>query len=274
MDERAQVVTLHNSTMKIDEIKELLLKKIHHTYLADFIEAPYIDEDKLNILLIIMNNTPLSDKQKRHWIVATMLVQIALDTHELVPVTSSADESEFKTSSRQLTVLAGDYFSGLYYLLLAETEDIKLVQILSSAIKEINEYKMILYYNEAESLDDFVMLVKHIESLLIIRVAEYVNNTTMNQVIVDLLGTNKLIQEQGRFTNRMSSSLLNDWLKNSSQTTKLDVINQIELIIQTNLDNLKETLSTLPIKLSSHENHIDYMLSTLINNHTLVVEEG
>src|SRR5690625_3830519 len=107
MDERAQVVTLHNSTMKIDEIKELLLKKIHHTYLADFIEAPYIDEDKLNILLIIMNNTPLSDKQKRHWIVATMLVQIALDTHELVPVTSSADESEFKTSSRQLTVLAG-----------------------------------------------------------------------------------------------------------------------------------------------------------------------
>src|SRR5690625_6045517 len=98
MDERAQVVTLHNSTMKIDEIKELLLKKIHHTYLADFIEDPYIDEDKLNILLIIMNNTPLSDKQKRHWIVATMLVQIALDTHELVPVTSSADESEFKTS--------------------------------------------------------------------------------------------------------------------------------------------------------------------------------
>src|SRR5690625_7821825 len=98
------------------------------------------------------------------------------------------------------------------------------------------------------------MLVKHIESLLIIRVAEYVNNTTMNQVIVDLLGTNKLIQEQGRFTNRMSSSLLNDWLKNSSQTTKLDVINQIELIIKTNLDKINKTLSTLKINMSIHTN--------------------
>ena len=268
------MVTLHNSTIQIDEIKALLFKKIHHTYLADFIADPYIDEDKLHVLLMIMNNTPLSNKQKRHWIVATMLVQVALDTHELVPVTSSADESEFKTSARQLTVLAGDYFSGLYYLLLAETEDIKLVQILSSAIKEINEYKMILYYNETETLHDFVMLIKKIESLLIIRVAEYMNDTTNIQLIVDLLGMNKLIQEQERFINKEPSSLLNDWLKSSTQTTKLDMLNQIELIIQTNLEHLKETMSKMPIKLSSCEDHIDYMLHTLIYNHTLVVEEG
>src|SRR5690625_8001095 len=118
---------------------------------------------------MIMNNTPLSNKQKRHWIVATMLVQVALDTHELVPVTSSADASEFKTSARQLTVLAGDYFSGLYYLLLAETEDIKLVQILSCAIKTINAYKMLLNYNESESRPDDVMLISNFRNYLLIR---------------------------------------------------------------------------------------------------------
>lgn len=268
------MITLHNSTIEIDEIKELLLKKIRHTYLAEFIQDPYIDEDKLKILLMIMNNTPLSFEKKQHWIIATMLVQVALDTHDLVPVTSSEGESELETSSRQLTVLAGDYFSGLYYLLLAETEDIKMVQILSSAIKEVNEYKMILYYNEVDTLHDFLMLIKKIESLLIIRVAEYVNDATMNQVIVDLLGMNKLIQEQERFTNKEPSSLLYGWLKNCTQITKVDVMNQVELIIQTSLRNIEETLSASPIKLSRFENHIDYMLNTLIYNHTLVVEEG
>src|SRR5690625_5316995 len=113
------------------------------------------------------------------------------------------------------------------------------------------------------------MLIKKIESLLIIRVAEYMNDTTNIQLIVDLLGMNKLIQEQERFINKEPSSLLNDWLKSSTQTTKLDMLNQIELIIQTNLEHLKETMSKLPIKLSSCEDQ-DRKSTRLNSSHVAI----
>ena len=58
---------------------------------------------------------------------ATSLVQLGLDTHDLV--TASNDVKEKKAArSRQLKVLAGDYFSARFYHLLAQAGQIDMIK--------------------------------------------------------------------------------------------------------------------------------------------------
>src|SRR5699024_11978545 len=75
-------------------------------------------------------------------------------------------------TEKQLAVLAGDYYSGLYYALLAEHGQIRMIQILANAIKQINEYKMNIYYEAANDINELIYFLMKQESLLIDSVAE------------------------------------------------------------------------------------------------------
>ena len=73
----------------------------------------------------------------------------------MILVTASNDVKEKKAArSRQLKVLAGDYFSSRFYHLLAQAGQIEMIKQLSNAICEVNrsqdEY---LYENEATEID-------------------------------------------------------------------------------------------------------------------------
>src|SRR5690625_5997028 len=108
-----------------------------------------------------------------------------------------------------------NYFSVLYYLLLSEIEAFDMIHILASAIKEINEYKMKLYYQEIYSLQDFIHVLKKIESLLILRVAAYVNEPELNPIIEDWLITGKLIQVKRNIQNKDHSQIIANWVRYS-----------------------------------------------------------
>ena len=99
-----------------------------------------------------------------------MLVQSALDTHELIP---ADNDSEMSETEKQLSVLAGDYYSGLYYYLLSKNNNIELIQLLAEAIKEINEDKMNLYYNDARDFNEFIHLMMRIDTALLTNTARY-----------------------------------------------------------------------------------------------------
>ncbi|AZB43341.1 heptaprenyl diphosphate synthase component 1 [Bacillus sp. FJAT-42376] len=157
------MISLQNIYETLAELKERLNLKLSHPYLARFLSSPVVDEDKLLLFYAILDEAPVTEEEKKNYTVTAMLVQIALDTHDNVTTSGNVERGQF--FKRQLTVLAGDYYSGLYYSLLAEMNDVMMVRTLATAIKEINEHKIRLY--ESADLD----MEEAVKSMLVIETA-------------------------------------------------------------------------------------------------------
>ena len=167
-----------NEINNIRELKQVIETKAYHPYLQKYIEKPVVDEDKLLLLWGLFNELDISNDERNHYILSTMLVQIALDTHEKVSNTNVTLESSDLLKSRQLTVLAGDFYSGLYYQVLSEVGNTKMIRALSNAVKTINDHKIRLYQYALTSLPSFIESVKAVESSLIQKIAEFYQQTT------------------------------------------------------------------------------------------------
>jgi len=182
-----------------EKIKTMLEKKIQHPYLQQHIEQPFIDQDKIAILLAIFDEVRLTTQEKHDYIMSILLVQIALDTHDLVSnkTVSSSDELE-----RQLRVLAGDFYSGLYYKTLADIGERHLVRVLANAIKLINEEKMVLYEYEINDWQQLMQSLQTIESALMLNVGElYQLSSIHKQYINEYLLVNRLVKELSAIHN-------------------------------------------------------------------------
>src|SRR5690606_1925508 len=75
----------------------------------------------------------------KNYLVPTILIQLALDCHDEVTLLPQSTEKGIRT--RQLSVLAGDYYSSKYYYLLSKIEDIRIIRSLARSIGDINELK-------------------------------------------------------------------------------------------------------------------------------------
>jgi len=158
----------------INILKDKIKKHMSNSFLDSQIKKPYISEDQLYILHHLFMQAPDFISKREHYIITTLLVQAALDTHDSVTPHNIEIEGEQADQSTQLTVLAGDYYSGLYYLILSNTEDIEFINILAYAIKEINELKMELYHSKIRDFSEFALLYGRISALLIKETARYI----------------------------------------------------------------------------------------------------
>ncbi|MCF6095335.1 heptaprenyl diphosphate synthase component 1 [Microaerobacter geothermalis] len=136
---------LKNSSYKneMNEILKLIRRNSAHHYLEEYINPPSIFEIRLELLFLFLQQMQLSVEKIRKYCTTVMLVQMGLDIHEEVGL--ERENTHRGIRSRQLKVLAGDYFSSQYYFLLSEIEDIEMIHILAEAIKEINENKTRYY---------------------------------------------------------------------------------------------------------------------------------
>ncbi|RLL48205.1 hypothetical protein D8M04_02710 [Oceanobacillus piezotolerans] len=186
---------MKTSNMEIESVKKHIEEVMHYPYIERFLNKPIIDEEKLAVIMtIIHNQSVLSEIEKERYITTAVLVQVALDTHERV-LESHESNPEFDRLPNQLKVLAGDYYSGLYYYLLSEIDDIQMIHILATAIKEINENKMNLYYMKYFSIDEYLELVKKINFGLIDHISVYLNDTSLNDVASEWLLLCQLTKE-------------------------------------------------------------------------------
>lgn len=189
---------------KLDGTRELLLEKLSHPYLMDHVESPFIDDDRLLLLTSLMEQQEVNPEKAKNYTVTTMLLQIALDTHEQVHNSQSGEEDE-SHKRRQLTVLAGIYFSGLYYKLLADMDDIEMIKLLASGVKEVNEQKILLYQKEAEAIDKLMESVKLIESTLLGKVADHLDAAEWFEFASNWLFVKRLLSEETKFIKSGSS---------------------------------------------------------------------
>nr|WP_255639613.1 heptaprenyl diphosphate synthase component 1 [Aquibacillus saliphilus] len=266
---------MNTPDLTVNELKIAIEKQLNHSYLEKFIQKPVIDEDKLLILSSLLQNTTFSEHKKKNYIVTTMLVQIALDTHDLVTETADKDESDLSRKTRQLTVLAGDYYSGLYYYILSELSDIPMIHTLASAIKEINELKMSIYYKEFNSVQDLMDSLKKLESLLIQRVAEHIQRTSILELTGDWLLMRKLIREKKTFLNKGRSpvfDLLTEGLAYNVNGNQ--IVYTVEDTIQKHVSHVEDAISHLPVQFHSLKLYANAILDDNLGKNTIVVEEG
>lgn len=185
-------------------IKEKLMEKLRHPYFINYIEEPFIDEEKIALLYGALKSANLHIEQIEHYVVTIMLVQIALDTHERVSNKAGEEEIGFH-KCRQLTVLAGDYYSGLYYYLLSMNRDIVLIRALAEGIKEINEHKIMLYQKAHETTDDIMKSIVTIESALLQKTCDHFHLSHWKPFITYVLGGNRLQKEIQLYADKQHS---------------------------------------------------------------------
>ena len=152
---------VESAEKKIGQYEREIRSYIYDSFVWRHIAEPIIDEDKLAVFLAILSHSDVEEQSLTNYILSIMLMQIALDTHENVTNDMNKEDS-LELKKRQLTILAGDYYSGLYYHILARTEDVCFIKEFSQGIQAINESKVELYKSKEASA---AFLFSHMESI-------------------------------------------------------------------------------------------------------------
>lgn len=189
------MIVLSMLNRELKQFKQQIENKMNHKYVDIYVQRPPIDELTLKLLYYGANNT---EKQSRAHIMATLLVQTALSAHELVRNDEDYLNTDEQKKEMQLLVLAGDYYSGLYYLLLSEIKDVQMINCLAKGIKEVNEKKMQLYYSEYNHSKELIDLLIDIHTVIITRVSNHLFQPPVSYMIDRVARLHFLMQELNR----------------------------------------------------------------------------
>lgn len=140
-------------------------------------DLPNFPELRTRLLFAFLNGNSKLSSSSELYTLATSLVQLALDTHDLVTATNDIKEKK-AARSRQLKVLAGDYFSSRFYHLLAGAGQIDMIKQLAGAICEVNRLKMSTYMKMKQlklTAEDYIHQMVEIKSQLFLSFSEFMS---------------------------------------------------------------------------------------------------
>src|SRR5690625_588053 len=111
------------------QLEQEIEDKLSYHFLDENIMIDKINKSKLKSLTFVMRQSNFPKHIQDKYIIAITLVEIASEIHEQIKENDEIKDDHQDSLTKQLTVLGGDYYSSLYYMLLAELEDIKFIQI-------------------------------------------------------------------------------------------------------------------------------------------------
>jgi len=254
-----------NTQYKI--IKGKIDQKINYRYIDQHTLEDKVNPFKLTSLILLMNQSTLSEGTKENYIIASTLVETALDTHEQVIENEIIGENFEKTLTKQLSVLGGDYYSSLYYVLLSNYKDFEFIKHLATAIKNVNELKMDFHFKSSENLKEYLKLRKSIESHIINKVAHFINleDDNLLQAIELFLMIDILIREKEYFERENRFNYFNQ------KSIEEKLINHIDTIINDYQQQIRAMEAILSEEVYEQMIHL---IEKESRKHVIYTEEG
>lgn len=154
----------------IGAIFQQVMDQIHHEVLTRYVENPPISFLRMKLLYLFLTQLGMAKSMIHRYIVTSSLVQLGLDSHENIG--EGKEETLHGVRTRQLTVLAGDFFSSKYYYILARSGDVRGIRQLAKGIEKINEYKMKLYRENNIHAEDYLQRKTEIEAQILLSFVE------------------------------------------------------------------------------------------------------
>jgi heptaprenyl diphosphate synthase len=262
------MVSMSQFDDKVKEIKKSFYSLTKHLYLQSYIDEPKIDEDRVRFLYAMMQKK-LSNNEAKMFTISALLVQAFLDVHDGVSV--QPIYSDRLRKNRQLTVLAGDYYVGLHYYLLAEKQQLPMIRVFSQSIQEINEYKLNLYDSDDLPYEEIQKNASQIESVLLQNMADYFEQTNWKGVMKDFFYLKRLLIEKAEWLEGKTSPIIKAIIKETKNAS--DELKCIE----EKVEDVKDRLLTNSKALLSFERFVIEHVDELIRRTSfqkIVAEEG
>ncbi|NDI34349.1 heptaprenyl diphosphate synthase component 1 [Chengkuizengella sediminis] len=164
-------------------VPELAKKSMQYDMIQKHTDLPTFPYSRSRLLYIFLNKHSTSDKISELYTLVTSLIQMGMDTHDLVDIGEEQIEMK-KMRTRQLRVLAGDYFSSKFYHLLSQAGQIDTIHSLSHAISEVNRLKINLYMKMKKfklTAEDYFQHCIDIKSQLYLIFSNYMDEVLRKQ---------------------------------------------------------------------------------------------
>ncbi|MEY9979860.1 heptaprenyl diphosphate synthase component 1 [Lysinibacillus sp. RC79] len=145
----------------IAQLKTEIFMDVRHRTLQKYTGLPVLDENQLFYLLVPFLNGEEWQQEEREAAITVGIVYAALAAHDHIK------ELDATSKEQQLTVLAGDFYSGRYYEILAMSGNVALIRNLSQGIVARCEHQIKVYEAEKRSIEQWFASITNIESGLI-----------------------------------------------------------------------------------------------------------
>lgn len=147
----------NDNNYQIEKIIDELNGHMYHPILNRDLGQPKLNEQTALFLLLPKLNGEEWTSSTQTAAIAVGAVYTAFDAHDAL------DVYDVTTTKEQLRVLAGDYYSGLYYQLLATIPHFEFIGVLSKTIGRINEVKTEFHTNKELTNADRIEAVTTIQ---------------------------------------------------------------------------------------------------------------
>ncbi|OGX68718.1 MAG: hypothetical protein A2189_07400 [Paenibacillus sp. RIFOXYA1_FULL_44_5] len=151
----------------MDPISETAKKYTEYDMIQKYTDLPEFPNFRAKLLYLFLDKCSQSMSASELFTLVTSLAQMGIDTHELVPNTHASPEDSRENRAKQLKILAGDYFSSVYYHLLAENGHVDAINLIAQAICEVNRLKMNVYTRMRQwklTAEEYIQNMVHIKS--------------------------------------------------------------------------------------------------------------
>lgn len=218
-------------TERIEQLKTNIYNQLHHNTLLKYIEDAKLDEQQLFFLLLPYLNGENWDEDLNTSAVTIAIVHASLDEHDKI------DEYEATNKEQQLTVLSGDFYSGRYYQLLAETGNILLIREISKGIAIRCEQQMRVYEKNKLTIREWIHYILTIETELIHKFYSFYEFEKYNNIMTNSLVLLRLQHELLNYQNGQVSTFI------QMIQSSVNISESVEKVIAQEVDMLKDQLS-------------------------------